>query len=444
MKVSKTALVSLLLSGTTVSTFAEQQKADQQQVFLRSNIKEDAIVYADADDADGKKKKDDKPKPDAGFRLGKGVKCGGVSFTGKGRGVKCAGGVKFGAAKKKKSSSSTTSSLGEYMDDVKISLHEHYISDGNNYLLTKNDFLPSDAVRQDIDSLEDIDLQDGMEDDLEGGSVGFGGFGGVQWGCKVKFFVDRGAVTKLSECGFKAMKGMGMKDMTEYEEHQDENENASVADDFLEEVNELTDHYVVWGSDGKKHGGRGDKKKPKPDAGFCFESGVKCGGAQFNGKGGGVKCVGGSKFGMARKKKHTLTDENEDYDDQWDGNTYTVDSIAQGMRDHMHEGYLLDVESFTPSDDAIEEMQNAENEMQSALKDCEDENGVNGCGKSKTVEFGGFGSVKWGCKVKFGFKDGKVFKVGACGMKAMKASGLKPNKEDSNYLQQEMEVTTIV
>lgn len=371
------ALLLLFLSGATVLTWAQEEDAPPHS-FLRQTIDDGNKIHEG--DHDSKPKPKPKPKPDEGFSLEEGCNCEGGIFEKKGYFQKCQGGLKFGGFKKEEESSTTTdiSSIKTIDEEARIiasGLHKH-MSKGD-YFLNVKDFVPSQ---------DDIEQFEGME--VDGTSTEFGGFFGIGWGCKVKFMKKGNTLGETAECGAKGMKGMGLKSMTDYKD-----ERVVAVNEFVQSMGALVGDHDFYVDD-----------KPKPDDSFWIIKGINCDGAVIDKKGGGAKCEGGAKFKI--KNKSELTDE-----------------LAHALYNHMHEGYLPSVEDLMPSDDVLQLIQQKEKDLlisDASLQDLDD----GGC----EVEFGGFTKLDWGCKVSQ--SKGQKKAVAVCGMKVIKAKGVKPQDYD--------------
>jgi len=151
-------------------------------------------------------------------------------------------------------------------------------------------------------------------------------------------------------------------------------------------------------TDGKKGGGEGE---------FCLEKGIRC-------RGGGVKdekqykmCVGGQKFGGDKKTK----------------GTELIQSVADGLHEHLYEGYLPTKDEFTPSKEEMDQIV----EMEDGLLSMEE-------GRKNEVEFGGVVKVFWGCNATFAIKRGTASKLVGCGFKSFQGAGKKKDKDDESEI----------
>eukprot|EP00549_Striatella_unipunctata_P026266 CAMPEP_0118720472 /NCGR_PEP_ID=MMETSP0800-20121206/30127_1 /TAXON_ID=210618 ORGANISM="Striatella unipunctata, Strain CCMP2910" /NCGR_SAMPLE_ID=MMETSP0800 /ASSEMBLY_ACC=CAM_ASM_000638 /LENGTH=173 /DNA_ID=CAMNT_0006628111 /DNA_START=145 /DNA_END=666 /DNA_ORIENTATION=+ len=145
-----------------------------------------------------------------------------------------------------------------------------------------------------------------------------------------------------------------------------------------------------------------DHDDDKPDFFGGYEKAIKCGGAGEKSENAFKKCQGGEKMGFAST---TPPDE-------------MVKQMAQGMETHMYEGYLPTMEHFMPSQDDMVQLESLDKVHQELLKE----------GEEKVVEFGGYSKLQWGCKVTYGKKDDKYYKMSECGIKSEEAEG-KPDED---------------
>merc|ERR1711862_389336 len=211
-----------------------------------------------------------------------------------------------------------------------------------------------------------------------GKAVEFGGFVKVFWGCNATMSRE----SKEVSCGMKAFQGAGKKD---YDSVIDPD-----ADYFRIPDDSFYDDIV---GPEKKEGGV-----------FRLEKGIRCEGGAKDGKS-GKKCEGGRKFGAC-----AMTKPND-----------LVESVADGLHEHMQEGYLPRMKGFMPTEEEMEQMMEMEHDFSSVEK-----------GRKKVVKFGGFIKVFWGCKATFGKKQGKVSKRVGCGFKSFQGAG--KSDDDKNEL----------
>eukprot|EP00538_Stauroneis_constricta_P006998 CAMPEP_0119551828 /NCGR_PEP_ID=MMETSP1352-20130426/4965_1 /TAXON_ID=265584 /ORGANISM="Stauroneis constricta, Strain CCMP1120" /LENGTH=229 /DNA_ID=CAMNT_0007597945 /DNA_START=90 /DNA_END=779 /DNA_ORIENTATION=- len=131
---------------------------------------------------------------------------------------------------------------------------------------------------------------------------------------------------------------------------------------------------------------------------FKVEKGVSCGGGFKKGKGIGKECKAGVKGSFHAKM---------------DGDTIAA-SLVDELHPEISSSWILTkdamMESWNPTElEAVEWTE----------------------GMEKTVEFGGFAKVEWGCKVSFKMKDGKFTKTGECGAGGKAGMGKKPDDDDT-------------
>jgi len=293
------------------------------------------------------------------YRLEKGIRCKGGVVKDEKSGKMCLGRQKFAGEVK------TTAT--ELLESVAYGLHEH-LHEG--YLPTKNDFKPSQDEMQQIMEMEDemSSIEEGEEKAVE-----FGGFVKLFWGCNATISRE----SKETACGIKAFQGAGKKAYDSVID-VDGNDYLRIPDNsFYDDIFDL------------------DKKKGGV---YRLEKGIRCSGGGVKGEKSGKKCEGGQKFGScAMTKPHDL-----------------VESVADGLHEHMQEGYLPRMEGFMPTEGEMEQIMEIELEISSTEK-----------GRKKVVEFGGFTKMFWGCKVTFKKKRGKVLKGVGCGLKSFQGAGVK-------------------
>jgi hypothetical protein len=114
------------------------------------------------------------------------------------------------------------------------------------------------------------------------------------------------------------------------------------------------------------------------------------------------------------------------------GTNELVEDIATEMNE-MYQSMMPDEKSLLPSDETMMELMNLEDEELLLLT-------VEGKGKgddptstmTKTVSFGGYLKVFWGCNVTFTKEGMKMSKNIECGAKSLEGVGKKPD-EDNNY-----------
>jgi len=296
------------------------------------------------------------------FCLEKGIRCSGGGVKDEKFGKRCVGGQKFGGKAKTKAT--------ELVQSVADGLHEH-LHEG--YLPTKGEFTPSEEEMQQIMEMEDglLSIEEGKEKDVE-----FGGFVKVFWGCNATFSMEDGTASKVVGCGMKSFQRTGKKD--------NESEIDVGSDDHLR-IPDSSFYDDILG----------------PDSGvFRLEKGFRCEGGGVKDEKFGKKCEGGQRFRACPKTKpHDL-----------------VQSVADGLHEHMQEGYLPRMSGFMPTENEMEQIIETEDEFSSIEK---------GRKRKKVVEFGGFVKVFWGCKAAFGKKNGKVWKRVGCGVKSFQGVGKK-------------------
>jgi len=300
------------------------------------------------------------------FCLEKGIRCRGRGVKDEKFGKMCLGGQKFGGGAK--------TNAKELVESVAYGLHEH-LNEG--YLPIKEDFKPSEKEMQQIMEMEDelSSIEEGKEKAVE-----FGGFVKVFWGCNATVSRESKEVT----CRVKAFQGTGRKN---YE---------SVIDVGAEDYLSIPDDSFYDDILGR------DKKEGSV---FRLEKGIRCSGGGVKGEKFGKKCEGGQRFGAcAMTKPHDL-----------------VESVADGLHEHMQEGYLPSMKGFMPTEEEMEQIMETESELSSDEK-----------GRKKVVEFGGFTKLYWGCKATFGKKRGKVSKRVGCGLKAFQGARKKDSDDDDD------------
>lgn len=363
---SSKAITLLFFSATFLIGAQEEEYTTALAGFLR-NTKDSLHNSGNSHDAatsvvlNEEQQVEDKPKPDEEIKSKVGMKCGGGLFENKGYFVNCTGGITFGGFHVEP----RNQRIEDVRDDFSIvasSLYDHMKS--NDYILKVGDFMPSP---EDIEKIEKKEV------------VEVGGFDTLGWGCRMKSGHKEGKLVKKIVCGMTGMKGMGMNstvDIDHYIRNVDgENSDEQLVDDILLDVNDmLVDRYEFYDL---------EDNKPKPNAEFGLVKGVECSLAAIDNKGDGLKCEGGFRYNMTK-------------------NDGVYMKLAQGLYDHMNEGYLLGMNELMPSDDVLPQV-------------FEKEHG-----------FGGYSAFKWGCKLTT--SDDSF--VAECGMKAIKEEGVIPKDMD--------------
>jgi len=141
---------------------------------------------------------------------------------------------------------------------------------------------------------------------------------------------------------------------------------------------------------------------------MSLEKGIKCKGKAERKKGVGKECEGGVK------KKMSVGIGAQDL----------AEDIANEVED-MQKNMMPDQKSLIPTDDIMMELLGLDNDiMMMDGEDCTED----GC--SKTVEFGGYFKLFWGCNVTFSKKGLKMSKDVVCGGKSFEGMGKKPEDDE--------------
>lgn len=103
-----------------------------------------------------------------------------------------------------------------------------------------------------------------------------------------------------------------------------------------------------------------------------------------------------------------------------------ADDIAIEVED-MHKSMIPDHKSLLPTDETMIELIGLD-DMDGTMTNDEDCSSEEGC--TKTVEFGGYFKLFWGCNVTFTKKGKKISKDIACGGKSFQGMGKKQDVDD--------------